>query len=475
MKNKPALFFFCCLFSANALAQAKPFTIDDVIALAKSNSETIKASEKSLQSVNAEIQARDLGLLTPTLTSELALFNDHRETLSATPTSRNNSGLFDLSLTKPFSTGTKFSLDVNHNLLRSDNFTGERNVAAWEAKLTQSLWRNSFGRDTRLRHNSEKAELLARQYQILYDQQLFLANVEGSFWDYSLALKELQLRNQTIERSQSLVKWVKSRIGRFAAESSDLLQVQALESQRQIDLVDAQNRLEIAASNLRGYIPGVDPKSWNVDKNAMEIERNPLQLLAIAGSSTPSRLDALASKYKAKQSSLEAERTSDSLKPQLDAFALYGANGIDPYFSPSWDEAGRRVHSEGQVGLLLTVDLDQGLKSQRRTSAKLAAEADAYRSQALARQSSVGWEEISRNIENLKMQVQEAKALSDLQNKKVTSERRRYEQGRTTVLTITTYEVDAAQSEINYYRLLTNLRKAEAVARTFATEESLIQ
>lgn len=467
------------IFSSSAFGlqvpqqQPKVINVNDLIELAKRDSELIKATEKSLESLEAEIKSRDL-VLTANVTADLAMFNDHLETMSVSNTNRDNSGLLDLTLTKPFSTGTKFTLNVTHDLLHSENFTGERNVAGWKATLSQALWRDSFGRENRLRRSAEQSELLSRRYQILFDRQQFLVNLENAFWDYTFALREIALRNETIDRSTALEKWVRQRIGKYAAEGSDLLQVKALVSQRQLDLSAAKNRLETAMNTIRGYIPSVDPVTWQPDLNSFEKDRSPTSLLA-GGSTSPAspvRLDALSSNFKVAQSKTEAERVADNLKPQLDAYVSYGANGIDEHTSSSWSEASRREHDATRVGVLLSIDLDQSLKNQKRKAAQLSAEAEAYRAATLSRQSNLGWSDLIRSIENLREQVKESKELADLQNRKAKLERRRYEQGRTTVLQITTYEVDAAQSELRFYEVLSQLRKAESLARLFTVAES---
>src|ERR1044072_1726585 len=107
--NRLAALIILLSFSLAHAQQVQVVTVNDVISFAEKDSDLIKASEKSIQSLEAEIKSRDL-VLTSTLTSDLSMYNDHRETISATNTNRNTSGLLDLSLTKPFSTGTKFTL-----------------------------------------------------------------------------------------------------------------------------------------------------------------------------------------------------------------------------------------------------------------------------------------------------------------------------------------------------------------------------
>ena len=467
----PMILLACSTAAAQA---AEVMTVDNVLDLALKKSETLRGIEQSTQALEADIASRDL-LLATTFTSELAMFNDNRQTVAGTNTSRRgNSGLLDLGLTKPFSTGTKLAVTASHQLLTSESFQSDRNVAEWEVRLSQSLWRDAFGRNTRLRRESEQEELKSGRLENLLSRQQFLIEVENAYWDLVLAQKEVAIREGNVERSTALEKWVRTRINRFAAEATDLLQVQALSGSRQLDLIDAKNRLENARARLRELIPDVTPETWQLDVASLEAPRDPRALMIGQGapSAVPQRLDALASARRTEQAKKQAARVDDTLKPSLDAYVAYGANGIESSTGSAWDRAGRAEQNAGRVGLLLSVELDSGLKDEKRRAASLTAAAQESRTQALSRESTIAWTELQRNIGNLKTQAKEARDLAQVQLRKVTAERRRYEQGRTTALQLTTFEVDAAESELRLNRLLTNLRKAESGARTFTLDES---
>lgn len=457
-------------------APAGAISIDDVLRLVADKSETVRSFEQSLSSLESEIRSRDL-VLSPTVSSELAFIKDQRRTLSSSGVSsrQDSSGLVDVTISKPFATGTTLSATVGHEIVEPANGVSEQNVSDWEVRLSQSLWRDAFGRSTQLRHKAEASELRGRRFGLLFQKQQLLVDVETSYWDLVLALKEEELRLENIARSRTLVRWAQDRLRRAAVDQTDLFQVQALLSQRQLELISVRNRIEVLRNRFRQLLPGVDPSQWKLDLKGLDQARQPNSLLATSQAApnvVPVRMDALSSLYLAEQADFEAKRVSDSLRPSLDAYVAYGSTGVESGAGGAIRRSLEGDSTGTRIGLLLTAELDTGLKSERRTAATLKAQSQESQAQALIRASEVGWGELKRNIENLGQQIKEARELAKLQSRKAQSERKRYEQGRTTALQLTTFEVDAAESEIRLYRLQAELRKAESVARTYAVEES---
>jgi outer membrane protein TolC len=336
-------------------------------------------------------------------------------------------------------------------------------------QLSQSLWRDSFGRSTRLGHLVDKHELLSRKASLEFERQNFLISVENAYWDLVLAEKELAIRKDNVKRSQTLESWTSRRVKQFAAERTDLLQVQALLAQRKLDLIIVENDLTNKQKTLEQLVPGLDYKSSDFAANKMgeigPVIKNQFKTKKI-------RLDSFALEQRALQNSYEALKDEDSLRPDLTAFASYTSNGIADKFDPSWDRAIEDNHSEQRVGLTLSMLLDgDGKASQRKASAK-AAEAAKYRSQASIRESENSWDELQRSLTNIEEQIKIAKNLFDLQSQKLKAEQQRFQQGRTTTLQITTFEIDAAESELRLYRLLSQQQKLISQLRLFVATGS---
>lgn len=458
--------------ASSASPASSPKNLNDLIQLATDKSESLKAVDQSILSLEAEIRARDLEL-SAVLSADLADSRDQRTSLSQQRIP-GHTQLFKTTLAKPFSTGTSVSLLLSHQIADLTATGGDGNLANWELSISQDLWRNSFGRGIRLRQTSDTAELKSRRFQLLGQKQQLVIGIERIYWDLTLALKEEQVRLANIERSETLEKWIRDRVRKFAAESTDLLQVQALISQRKLELLENRNRIADLRVQIRQLIPLQEVEDFQPQLESLEESRSPLNLLALAATSAsakPWSLAALSSSYRSRQAQLEADRVEDQLRPSLQAYLSHGRNGIEDTFTQSWNRAQTEDFMATSLGLRFSMELDTDLKSDRRRAAQLAAEARELEARAQRRQGDLAWVDLERQIRNLKAQTEEAKKLTKFQLQKSNEEHRRYRQGRSTAFQAITFETEAAVSQLRYYQTLSNLRKLESLARGFAIWE----
>lgn len=464
---RTCLFLFGVLGLLLASRPAAGAAVDDLLALARDRSESLKALELSIRAAEAEIRARDLEL-SPKLSGELGMIRDNRESLLTSRQTMRN--FFDVALSKLFTTGTTFTLSLGQSATDT-TVAGAQNTAEWEARVSQSLWRNGFGRNTRLRREADHAEFRARRLQLEYERQSRLVSIEDIFWDLALALQEEQTRSSNIRRSDSLERWIRDRVRRAAAERADLLQVEGLSSDRRLALLEARGRIASLKNSLREVIPGFDPKTFEISDKTLETDRDVQTLVnGAAGAREPLRLDTLAARFTALEAKAKAERDSDTVRPLFDAYVAYGRNGIRPGANDAWSRATGSDFSQSQVGVLLSLDLDRGLTGAQRTASALAQQAAELEAEASLRISATAWLELSRNISQLREQVTEAKKSADLHRRNAQAEQKRYQLGRITAFQAVTVEIAAAESELQVYRLLNQLRKAEARARLYTRD-----
>lgn len=455
--------------AANSSAEEKKTvrTLEDLLRLSQEQAEILKSLDLSIQALETEIRSRDLELSTK-LSTELSWIQDRQPTLSS-PNRREDSQALELSLLKPFATGTSLIVNTGYLLNESLN-TGTNNVIDWELKITQALWRNSLGRSTGLRRESDRYELHSRRHLTELQRQNFFIELENTYWDLLYYLKEEEIRQSNIRRSEILEKWIRSRISRSAAEPVDLLQVQALGSSSRLDLISSQNRIAEYKNKIQQLLPGLNTEQLQLDLSQLEKDR-PSQSTAIDNTSPKLlRLDALANRALEKKTHSDWERTKDTLAPSLDVFISYGKNGIDNKFQDSWREAQNSGQTNTQVGLLFSVELDEGLKKDRALSGKFLTDSVALQTRQLEHVSALEWADLARRIDNLKKQALEAKRLANFQKDKSQKEQNRLRLGRSTVFQAVTFETDAANAELRYYQTLTTLRKTEARTRVFTKD-----
>jgi outer membrane protein TolC len=443
---------------------ASAITLDELVQTASQNSETFRAAEKTIEAVQAEIRGRDL-VLSPRIDAEIASIRENKA--SILPINRYRSQLLTTSLTKLFSTGTQLTATVSNDY--NENATqGQRNVGLWSFGISQSLWRDGFGRGTTLRHEAEKNELRSRVLTAQFNKQSFLVELESAYWDLILAMRQEQVASENIERGSTVEKWTRDRVRRSTAETADLLQAQALTQNRELELRGLRNTIATLQNRIKQLVPGVQPETWKIDLKEIENARAPETLLtSSAGEGEPMRLDSLSASFRSLQASAEANRANETLRPRLEAYANYGQSGQSPNFANSWEQSADPEFSSARIGVQFSMELDFDLREDQRRAARLNAEARNLEAQAQQRLSQVSWIDLNRQIEDLKKQADEAKRLAQTQERKVQAERSRYRLGRTTVFQLITFEIDASNSQLTLSRILSDLRKAEARIRIF--------
>lgn len=440
--------------------------VEKFLEVAQKQSEIFLSIDKRLESLNYEIEGRDF-VLSSVLSLNAENFNNDQEALTFARRSR--SRLANLTFTQPFSTGTLLTATAGHERAIIDG-RGLFQFAVWETRLTQSLWRDSFGHATSLRHRGEQQELQSRRAALIYEKQLLLIDLEAMYWDYVTLKQEEQIRSTNLQTSRDLLKWMQGRVNKLAAEKADLLQIQALVSGQQLDLITAQNQLASLVTRLQSALPQIKLEEFQVPTETLIQERPLRSLISGTKDGPPQRWDMLSSRALAQQAELEAKKIREQLKPLFDVYVGYGQNGISDTFYNSWSHAGNERYSGTRVGVNFSVPLHRGLANKQFKSAQLQAEARRLEAQNQTRTSEFGWTDLERRQKVLQAQTQEASRLSEFQNQKVIEERRRYKIGRSTLFQLVSFEIEAAEASARRLTFLSELHKVESQARLFTTE-----
>ncbi len=430
------------------------------------SSEDIRAIDLDIQSLQLEIQARDLEL-TPVLGVELTHFWDDRPSSSTNPELEGDA--VNLSLSKPFATGT--SLTLLSDMERTDYLTrtDEDNLLNWELDIRQSLWQNSFGHQTRLRRQRDQYELQSRLIDLMIERQQTLVDFESLYWDIAYAQQEVDIRTKNLDRSREIYNWFKDRFDRSAAEHVDLLQAQTLVATRELQLQVASDNLKTLQSRLKEKLlitADLFPEQQNLreerDYLSLPVELN-------FAPATPILLATLKEQADADYLKANSELEADKIKPIFDVRYAYGQQGLNTSFSQARRDAFSTTDNHyHEVGVIFSIPLDVPLILKSNRAFKYQAEAQKFRSDRAQRQSQLQWADLERMIADQKQRVQTAATLADLQKQKSDEERTRLEKGKTTAFQAISFEQEASESELLVLQLMNQLRKTEAQARIYS-------
>lgn len=465
-----ALLFTITATLCFAQTSTKPFksALEDVV-----RGPEYQSSQNDIRAIELDYASREL-VLQPILELEGRRLNENRQLFNPNAVNPGRQtkpriDSFGLTLIKPFSTGTEIEIGPRYEKALMPAATPNyRDTVDWQISLSQSLWKDAFGRSTRLRRaredyerREELAEALLAQGQLLYD-------FESLYWDWALALRENELQAKNVRRSREILKWVQDRFNRAAAESTDLLQARALLTQRELQVSALQFSLTQVGTRIERYVPN---RNWQPDPNDLSITRNPDELTSVWQAdelSQTQQLQYLQAHNEALAAEERARESRESIRPDLNLQLAYGKNAIDTDSSAALRRSYEDDYEYSSIGLVFRTGLDLGNERRMVDSARAESRAATLKREARAAENQVAWEQLKKELKDLEDRIERARQLVDLQTRKANAERERYRKGRSTAFQAITFEQEAVEAEITLWQLYALMRKTEARARLFA-------
>ena len=382
---------------------------------------------------------------------------------------------YSLGVAKKFSTGTTTSIGVAEtpvNITTSGGPQPKLYTGTFSLILSQSLWKDFFGRSTRLRHNREEliSQIEKTSSQVSTIQTLVSA--ESAYWNALYQQNEFQVRLDSLERARRLFEWTRARVKSGIAQQNDLLQVEALQSQRELQLISSQDNFKAAQKSLKDFL-FIELSADDVMVQDA-IDQGRPQLISELDPSSHLRADALIARLNAQLQSTIADETHEGLKPDLQLQAAYSGNGMNSQLSESVSGSFKNEHPVKSIGIQLTMDLDPSGQNAVKRAADLTKQSSDLKFEKLKLESDHDLSELKRRYGELTRRIEAARKLTKIQKSKYENERRRLENGRTTTFQVINFEQDAAEAELLLNQLLTEQRKLEANAQIFLGANSSI-
>ncbi len=282
--------------------------------------------------------------------------------------------LTEVELSKPLSTGTTFNvLSGIETAEYRPTPDEEQNLVNWRLGVTQSLWQNSFGRQTALRRQRDQEEIRSRLLTLILDRQEILVELELLYWDIAYAQQEVKIREENLERSRLILDWIRKRIERYAAEHVDLLQGQALVSSRELQLQLASDNLRTLQARLNEKLPLTAEFVPHDEDLKTDRELSSLPADIDFAPSTPVLIETLKAEAEAGFLEMKSRLESDRLEPILEIGIAYGQQGLSTSFATSGRDAFSTNNNYHEIGVVYSTPLDFSLIRKSRQAAQAAA------------------------------------------------------------------------------------------------------
>lgn len=402
-------------------------------------------------------EAKELRLSESTLFYKPSFFltgefsDDKRPTnapsFQGTQTIRNT---FRAGLIQNFSTGTKAT--ISYNIYKTEINGASPGVLARDSfydvapqiELSQSLWRNFMGAEFDANVEAQRAQVESSRLNDQFSLKQLLVRAENAYWRLAFAEQALQVQMESLDRARKLRDWNANRMRNNLVDEADYLQAEANLQNRELEQETALIELETAKREFNS----IRQSNEDIQLTSAGLpNREELMTLKLPEKSGQ-REDVLIAIENQKVINANSALGTERNKPNLELYGSYSLNGRDEKYRPAYDQATDGTKPWTIVGLRFSTPLDFGALSDYKkgyAQEKVAAELTARRkSYEVDRE----WEILSQRFDEFKKRLTLSKRMEEVQSKKLTAEKRRYNQGRSTTFQVLTFEQDFANAQL---------------------------
>lgn len=454
-------------------AQAQPLSLEDYIGQVEKSNPGVKASGLSSQAIAGKLAATR-EIYSPRLNASFDYTDDRSgENLeSAIQANKLRSLAWDVSLSQRFATGTHVSAGYAQTSLDLDlpypyTLTSDISLSQFKAydikpyvQIEQSLLKELAGGLTEagIRKNQFLAQ--AAQYQQLAGRQTIVFNAESAYLRLSLCRETVKFRQESLARSEELVRWSESKLTLDLAETSDLLQARAQRRQASMELQNALDDEQDAGrefNHMRNQAAGAEPEELQKLADLLDRDRE-----SDLSGRQDRRADVLMAQASLRASECAERENSWTAGPELTAFGRLSLHGLDLDYPPAFRQVSAGEKPTLTLGASLSLPLDfsihaqvaQGFRQDREAGRALWEEAQANAEK--------DWALLGQKWKRLSGKLAAAREVRDLQALRLAEERKKYRQGKTT-----TFQLLSAENDLDQATLLLTQMMSDALAIRF--------
>jgi outer membrane protein TolC len=456
-------------------------TLQEYLNTVSTQNHFLKSLDESLVMSEQKQQAGDLEL-SPIVFGQAGFVKDDKLPLMPLLGTKTETTSYTLGLSKKFSSGTSAKIQSNiYKLEYYDSTPAGRSAAAAfglnndqpvsgsvALSLTQSLWKDGFGRGTTLRHRREEMVRNLETAGALAQRQQYLAQAETAYWDLWYLQEEVRVRKSSIDRAKRFESWTSKRLGNGIGDRADMLQAKSLVTQRDLQLSLSEDDLIAAQKKLLDFMETANSSvaTVTVTEGDWKSSRDLKSMVASAGGSEIMSFDSHVAYLQTRIKKNSVEEVTESVKPDLSLEAGYTTNGMGEDYSSGLSNSTRTDQSTTSIAIKFSMPLGDA-KTALQNSSRSDYNVTQTQAERKFLESQTQWNEMNRRHGEMQKKIQIAESLATLQTEKLAREQQRLGQGRTTTAQVITFEQDSAEAQLTALKLKAELRKLEAQARMF--------
>lgn len=297
-----------------------------------------------------------------------------------------------------------------------------------------------------------------------------ITNTVGAYWDLYFTRYDAEVAGLSLDLARSLLEEVQARIESGAMAPSEIYKAEAEVAQREENLLRARKAVSDAEDALKGVM---NFQQWETEIVPVEAPLEPAalpELDSVLKAALENRRD-----YKQALRDLESKEIlrkfyGNQLLPQLDLTASAGLNGTEGSFGDTFDSSTSGDFYSWQLGLSLTIPLNNRTARGSFLKSKYDEEKAALRIKGLRQSITLQAREALRALRLAKESVAATRKTRVASEKRLLAEQERFVLGLATLNDVLTFQKDYAGALSSEKRALTDYSKASVeLERTMGT------
>lgn len=359
--------------------------------------------------------------------------------------------------------GTQAKISYTYNSLQYVPLSSTLAQTGTLLEISQSLWRNSFGAETKAQQEAASSATEAQKFAESYKQKATLAEAEANYWRLALARQARQVSQDAFDRAKKIFDYSENKSKLGLADQSDFLQATAALEARRLDLKMSQEEQDSASRAFnasRGIDDLVVPESLPSlnEKLVEKIQRQ---------TALQTRDDVKAAQSSLKATQASARASSHKSKPTLELYGQLGLNGQDADPSTSMNQSWSTGKPTQVIGIKFSMPLDTGLLSNNISGYRQQEQAAQYSFERKLFEQDRDWHELNHRYDEAKSRLDLITKLESAQKAKLDNEKIRHTKGRTTLVNVLNFEVDYLVAQLSKIKTLTELLQLHAQLKLF--------
>jgi len=445
-------------------------TLSDAIVVALANNQALQV-EKLKPPITSTFEQEELAKFDPVARADVERSRQRTANATVTQGFKAHAGV-----SKYLPTGT--TLDVEAGIEWSEQMPpGTDPDSDWQAfprlSMTQALLRGAGVEVNLATFRQARLDTAISQYQLTGLAQSLTAELENAYWDYYLALGQIDIYDRSLNLAQRLLRETRDRIALGEKARSEIYFFQAEAASREESLINAKCFREKNRLRLLRLISPPSLDLWNRDVRLLTPPRIPRDSVEDIQThiqvAMQMRPDINEARLQEQKGALEIVKTKNGLLPKLDLFMMLGRTGYSRIFNGSVHDI---TAGEGGLDFIARLNLEIPVFNRKakaqytRSVLTLAQERDAIANLLQLAQHDVlqAYVEIHR----AKEQMRASQTTVHFQKEKRSAEIEKYRLGTSSAYRVAqterdavTSEVAALQARIDYLKGLTQFYFAE--------------